>query len=123
MNNFKIIFIMIAVVFMSNSCSKHEDEAIVDCLGDSILMKLKHSEDETNSKKINYSIEYYGSKTISSVTWTFGDGSPSETINSTTGAVAHTYSAAGTFEVKADVTISKEGGSCTTSPKKSITVN
>ncbi|WPO79869.1 PKD domain-containing protein [Flavobacterium sp. KACC 22761] len=108
---------------MINSCSKSEDEAIVNCFGDSILTELKHSADGTNSKIINYSIQYSGSNTVTSVKWTFGDGTPVQTVTSANGAVSHTYTAAGTFEVKADVTLSKGGGSCTVSPKKSVTVN
>ncbi|CAA9197935.1 hypothetical protein FLA105534_01896 [Flavobacterium bizetiae] len=123
MKKIATILILTAVFFASNSCSKSDDEAIVDCFGDSILTELKHSADGTNSKIINYSIQYSGSNTVTSVKWTFGDGTPAQTVNSATGAVAHTYAAGGTFEVKADVTVSKSGGSCTVSPKKSITVN
>lgn len=123
MKKITAILILTILVFISNSCSKHDDEAIVDCFGDSILTELKHSTDGTNSKIVNYSIQYSGSNTVTSVKWTFGDGTPAQTINSATGAVSHTYTAAGTFEVKADVTISKSGGSCTISPKKSVTVN
>lgn len=123
MKKIATILILTAVFFTSNSCSKSDDEAIVDCFGDSILTELKHSADGTNSKIINYSIQYSGSNTVTSVKWTFGDGTPAQTVNSATGAVSHTYAAAGTFEVKADVTVSKSGGSCTVSPKKGITVN
>ncbi|KQO29846.1 hypothetical protein ASF10_04880 [Flavobacterium sp. Leaf82] len=123
MKKITTILILTILVFISNSCSKHDDEVIVDCFGDSILTELKHSTEGTNSKTINYSIQYSGSNTVTSVKWTFGDGTPAQTINSATGVVSHTYTAAGTFEVKADVTISKSGGSCTISPKKSVTVN
>lgn len=123
MKKITTILMITLVLFISYSCSKNDDEAIVDCFGDSILTQLKHSVDGTNSKVINYSIQYSGSNTVSSVKWTFGDGTPAQTITSATGAVSHTYTAAGTYEVKADVTISKGGGSCTISPKKSITVN
>ncbi|GAA3752586.1 hypothetical protein GCM10022422_42640 [Flavobacterium ginsengisoli] len=122
MRKIATFLVLVTVLYTSNSCSKHDDEAIVDCFGDSILTELKHSTDGTNSKIINYSIQYGGSNTITSVKWTFGDGK-TETINTSTGAVSHTYSAAGTFEVKADVTIKKGDGSCTVSPKKSVTVN
>lgn len=123
MKKIATILMLMTVFFMSNSCSKSDDEAIVDCFGDSILTELKHSADGTNSKIINYSIQYSGSNTVTSVKWTFGDGTPAQTVSSATGAVSHTYAAAGTFEVKADVTLSKSGGSCTVSPKKNITVN
>lgn len=124
MKKIATIFILALVFFISNSCSKHDDEAIVDCFGESLLVSLKHSADGTNAKLINYSIEYGGSNTVSSVKWTFGDGTPAQTVNSATGAVSHTYATAGTFEVKADVTLGKGGGgSCTVSPKKNVTVN
>jgi hypothetical protein len=122
MKKIKIILMLIAVVFVTNSCSKKDDDVIIDCFGDSILTSLKHSADATNSKIVNYSIEYSGSNTVSSVKWTFGDGTPAQTV-SANGAVSHTYTAAGTFEVTADVTLSKDGGSCTVSPKKNVTVN
>ncbi|MTH17090.1 PKD domain-containing protein [Flavobacterium sp. LC2016-01] len=117
------ILMLALVFFANNSCSKHDDEAIVDCFGESILTELKHSADAGNSKIINYSIQYSGSNSVSNVKWNFGDGTPVQTITSANGAVSHTYTAAGTFEVKADVAISKSGGSCAVSPKKSVTVN
>jgi len=123
MENSKRIFAVVIIAFLCFSCSKSDDAAIVDCFGDSILTELKHSADGTNSKIINYSIQYSGSNTVTSVKWTFGDGTPAQTVSSATGAVSHTYNAAGTFEVKADVTLSKGGGSCTVSPKKNVTVN
>lgn len=117
------VILILMLAFINNSCSKHDDEEIVDCFGDSILTSLKHSEDGTNSTIIHYSIQYSGSNTVSSVTWTFGDGTPAQTVSSAAGTVSHTYTLVGTYEVKADVNISKEGGSCTVSPKKSVTVN
>ena len=112
------IFTVIIIAFLGFSCSKHDDEEIVDCFGESILIQLKHSADGADSKKINYSIEYAGTRTISSVKWTFGDGTTGTGIS-----VSHTYAAAGTFEVKADVTTKDGRSECTSSPKKSITAN
>lgn len=123
MKKIATILMFSMLLFMINSCSKSEDEAIVDCFGDSILTEVKHTADGANSKIINYSIQYSGSNTVTSVKWNFGDGTPVQTVNSPTGAISHTYSATGTVEVKADVTLSKGGGSCTVSPKKSVTVN
>lgn len=113
------MFLMLSVfVFELNSCSKSEDEHVVDCFGDSVLTQLKHTVDDGNPKEIDYSIQYSGSSTVSSVKWDFGDG---KTATGT--SVTHQYTAAGTYEVKADVTFAKDGSSCTVSPKKSITVN
>lgn len=106
--------------FIINSCSKSDDEAIVDCLGDSILTELKHPVDAADSKKINFSIEYAGSdRTLSNVKWTFGDGQTATGLS-----VSHTYSTAGSYTVKAEVTTKKGSSSeCTHEKTKTITVN
>jgi len=51
---------------------------------------------------MNYSVEYTGTGTLSSVKWTFGDGT---TGDGTT--VTHTYNAAGTYEAKAMLQLKK----------------
>lgn len=123
MKNAVAILMFTLIAFSSNSCSKQDDENVVDCFGDSILTQVKHSADASNSKIINYSIQYSGSNSVSSVKWNFGDGTPAQVVNTTDGFVSHTYTAAGTFEARADVTLVKSGSSCTVSPKKSVTVN
>ncbi|KAF2514590.1 PKD domain-containing protein [Flavobacterium foetidum] len=111
------ILVVTAVILVAFSCSKTE-ESIVDCLGESIFIKLHNSTDATNPKLMNYSVEYSGTGTLSSVKWNFGDGT------SATGAVVtHTYTAAGTYEATAEVTVKKDGSECTSSPKRSVTVN
>lgn len=110
---------MLALVFYTaNSCSKHDDEAIVDCLGESIFVKIHNSTDTNNPKLMNYSVEYTGSGTVSAVKWSFGDGSSADGA-----VVTHIYSAAGTYEARADVTIKKNNSECTSSPKRTVTVN
>jgi chitodextrinase len=118
MKKITAILMFTMAFFVATSCSKSDDEHIVDCFGDSVLTELKHTVDDGNPKEIDYSIQYSGSSTLTSVKWTFGDG---KTATGT--SVTHQYNAAGTYEVKADVTFTKDGSSCTVSPKKSITVN
>lgn len=113
------ILILVTIFCTASSCSKDEDKAVIDCFGESLLIQLKHTSDATNPKIINYSIQNDNDSAVTSVKWTFGDGK-TETINTASGAVSHTYTAAGTFEVKADVILST---GCTVSPKKNITVN
>lgn len=115
---FTIAFIA-AVLLLGFSCSKSDIEKGIDCVGESLFVKLKHTTDGTNPKIINYSVEYTGTYTLKSVKWTFGDGTP--TVEGT--SVSHTYTAAGTYTVKADVTIQHGNGTCTSSPTKSVTVN
>ncbi|RUT69912.1 PKD domain-containing protein [Flavobacterium cupreum] len=117
MKKLTTILMLTLVFFMTNSCSKHDDEVIIDCLAESIYIKLHNSTDAVNPKLMNYSVEYTGTGTLSAVKWNFGDGS---TGTGTT--VAHIYASPGTYEAKADVTVKKNGSECTSSPKRTVTV-
>lgn len=114
-----VSILMLALVFYTaNSCSKHDDEVIIDCLGEAIFVKLHNSTDATNPKLMNYSVGYSGTGTLVGVKWTFGDGTTG-TGTSTT----HIYPAAGTYEVSAEVTVAKNGADCTSIPKRTVTIN
>lgn len=120
-----MVFVM-AVMLLNFSCEKEIDKAleqVVDCTGESFFVKMKNKTDDVNIKKVDFSIEYSGTKTLKSVTWDFGDGTPKQTVPGTATAVSHIYSAAGNYTVRYDVTIENGGSSCTTSPTRSITVN
>ncbi|RYJ39435.1 PKD domain-containing protein [Flavobacterium anhuiense] len=111
--------LMFSMVFFGiNSCSKHDDEVIIDCLAESLYVKMHNSTDATNPKLMNYSVTYDGTGTLVSVKWTFGDGT-----TGTGAVVTHTYAAAGTYEAKAEVTVKKDGQECTSIPKRTVTVN
>ena len=119
MKNISGIFMFTMVLLTAFSCSKSEEEHIGDCLSDPIYSELKHTTDPADPKKINFSLVYTGERTLSNVKWTFGDG---QTASGAT--VSHTYTAAGTYEVKAELT-TKDGNSseCSHTKNKSITVN
>ena len=119
MKNTAIVIGSVLALFISFSCGDELEKGI-DCVAESTFVQLKHTADATNENKIDYKIEYSGTYTLTSVKWTFGDGT-TETINGNT--VSHTYASAGTYTVKADVTIRKGGNRCTSSPTKSVTVN
>jgi hypothetical protein len=113
------ILCFVALLILNVSCGKDDIEKGIDCIGESIFEKVTHTADGANPKKINFAVEYSGSKTLKSVKWTFGDGTPAvEGVS-----VSHTYSAAGTYSVKADITVQEGKGTCTSSPVKSVTVN
>lgn len=118
MKKITTILILIIIAFASNSCSKELD-SIVDCAGESILVKIEHTEDPANSKKINYSFYYAGSGTVKSIVWTFGDGTPSETGKD----VSHTYAASGSYTVKVQAKIRKDNTDCDITPQKTLSVN
>lgn len=110
----------VLVALISFSCGDDLENAI-DCVGESALLELKHTADATNAKKIDYEIGYNGSYTVSSVKWTFGDGSVIQTVEGNT--VSHVYTTAGTYTAKAEVTIKKGSSSCNQSKTKSVTIN
>ncbi|KIO52346.1 hypothetical protein IW18_14615 [Flavobacterium hibernum] len=117
MKKFAIILILASMAFIGNSCSKAL-ESIVDCTGESVLVKLEHTPDAANSKKINFSLTYAGSGTVQAVTWNFGDG----TAPVAGKEVSHTYSTAGSYVVKAEVSIKKGDDTCGMTPQRTITV-
>ncbi|WP_264531622.1 PKD domain-containing protein [Flavobacterium sp. N502540] len=114
-----VSILMLALVFYTaNSCTKRDEDEIADCLTEAIFVKLHNSTDATNPKLMNYSVGYSGSGTLIGVKWTFGDG--------TTGTgkdITHTYPAAGTYEVSAEVTVGINGSECTSIPKRTVTIN
>lgn len=114
-----ILFVTLLSV-LSFSCGDDLENAI-DCVTESALLQLNHTTDATNAKEIDYEIKYTGEYTVSSVKWSFGDGSAEQTVNGKT--VSHTYTAAGTYTVKADITIKKGSSSCNQSKSKTVTVN
>lgn len=115
-----IILFVATVLFLNFSCSKDVISDAIDCVGESFFMKIKHTTNGANPKKIDFTIEYSGVYTIKSIKVSFGDGT-SATITGNT--VSHEYASAGTFTVKADITIQKGKENCTSSPTKSVTVN
>lgn len=117
MKKIATILLLISIAFISDSCSK-AIESIVDCTGEIILVKLEHTPDAANSKKINFSFYYAGSGTVEAVTWNFGDGTAPVASKET----SHTYSAAGTYVVKAEATIKKGNDHCHMTPQRTITV-
>lgn len=108
------------MLFLNFSCSKDDVSKGIDCFAEDLFIKVKHTTDATNPKKVDFVIEYTGKHTLSSVKWTFGDGT-TQTVTGNT--VSHIYSGAGTFQLRADITIKSDSGTCTTSPTRSVTVN
>ncbi len=118
MKKIGMFIIFMIALFINYSCSKHDDEAIIDCFAESIYIKLHNSTDAANPKLMNYSVEYSGTGTLTSVKWNFGDGT-----TGTGATVTHTYTAAGEYIATAEVTVKVDGSECTSIPKRTVTVN
>jgi PKD repeat protein len=88
--------------------------------GQSSTLEIQYSLDPLNSKRINYVLKYDGSGSLSSIVWTFGDGK-TETVNGL--KVTHFYETVGTYEVKADVTVTKDQEECPVTENKTVQVN
>ena len=112
------LLLILAGCICGISCSK-TGEAAIDCVAEGVLVSLKYQADNTDAKKINFTVQYDGDKTVMSVEWQFGDGSK-ETSNVTT---THIYAAPGPYTVKAFVHLSAGSSTCVIEPSKNITVN
>ncbi|WP_208328341.1 PKD domain-containing protein [Flavobacterium poyangense] len=115
----KSLIVVVAIIFLGFSCSKKDTERIIDCVGESLRVHITDSKDATDKKKVNFTVDYSGSYTFVSVKWDFGDGTVQEV---TTKTISHTYSKAGTFAVKADISVKSGKSNCTFSPKRNVTV-
>lgn len=118
MRKIATILMFTLVFYASNSCSKKDDEAIIDCFAQQIDIKVHNSTDATNPKLMNYSATYSGSGTLTGVKWNFGDGK-----TGTGETVTHTYSAAGTYDASAEITVKTGGSECTSTIKRPVTIN
>ncbi|MWB95523.1 PKD domain-containing protein [Flavobacterium sp. GA093] len=118
-NKFALLLVICSLLFVF-SCGKDDLENAFDCTEQALFIKLTHTTDAANPKKIDYVIDYSGTYSVKSVKWTFGDGK-TETVNGAT--TSHIYDAAGTYSVKAEVTIHNGSSSCNSSREKSITVD
>lgn len=111
-----IFFLTVTAFSIFSSCGRVE-EGIVDCVGEAVLTSLHAQVSGTNPKQVEFNVSHSGENQITSIVWSFGDG----TTTTTTGTTAtHLYNAAGTYEVKAEVKINN--GKCTISPKKSVDI-
>lgn len=112
----KKLFFLCSTLLILCSCSKDDGKDIVDCIGESLFVNVKHTvEDET----VNFKVEYSGQSTLkNTVTWDFGDGK----VETITGNMAtHIYSQSGSYKVKASVSI--ENPNCTFDLKEDVTIN
>ncbi len=117
----KITILFVAtILFLNFSCSKDDVKKGIDCVAESLNVHLKNTTDPANAKKMDYAIDYTGSYTLTSVVWTYGDGT-TETVTGPT--VSHIYPAAGTYTVKAVVNIKNGNETCSSSPTRSVTIN
>ena len=60
-------------LLMFLSCKKKIDKAI-DCLGESLLTSVHHSNDNANPKKVDFTIRYAGEHNVSYISIDYGDG-------------------------------------------------
>lgn len=109
----------LTALILTSSCEK-ATESLINCIGESLLVTIQATPDATDPKKVQFSIKYTGSLTMSTITWDFADGSPvAEGAASTT----HTYAVAGSYLVSATVKLQKANSTCVPNPQKNITVN
>lgn len=117
----KIKFLYLMIITVSTiilSCSDDDADSFFSCLGETSITHIVHNIDSNNALQVNFEIEYNGDYSLSNVQWDFGDGS------SGSGATtSHTYNSAGTYLIKASVSVNEEGNNCSFTKDKSITVD
>ena len=94
------LFLCMVTLSLIVGCDE-SDLGINDCFSIGLLLDVSHT---TDGLTASFEINYDGSNTLNDeVRWDFGDG----TSQTTTGRSAeHTYSASGSYDVKATVTLS-----------------
>jgi hypothetical protein len=113
-----LVFLVVVSVILLNSCQKMAQDAI-DCLRVSELISIQSATD--GNKKMKFWVTSYGSGSMQSVTWNFGDGTTATANPQST--IIHTYPSTGNYTVTAMVTIDlHNGNTCGPQPKKAITV-
>lgn len=107
---------LLGVFFLTFSCSGKDAENIINCLGESSFVSIE-IENDNGDRTVNFSIDYTGDFTVRSVQWDFGDG------NSGNGtSVSHTYTAAGSYAVKAIVELRDGDAFCKPEKTRNVTV-
>jgi PKD repeat protein len=107
-------------LFILPGCEKDIENAI-DCVGESILVDVKHTTDSTDPKTITFTVSYSGDhKLDNTVKWNFGDGT-NQTATGT--SVTHTYATAGDYTAIATVKLINGGSSCSPEVKENVTIN
>ncbi len=116
LSSFSRIFALLGMVFLTLSCSGDDAENIINCLGESSFISIE-IENDNGDRTVGFSIDYTGDLTLRSVEWDFGDGNTSSGTS-----VSHTYSAAGSFSVKAKVELRDGDAFCKPEKTRNVTV-
>ncbi len=115
-SSFPRIFGLLGMVLLTFSCSGDDAENIINCLGESAFVRIE-IENDNGDRTVGFSIDYTGDLVVRSVEWEFGDG------NSGNGtSVSHTYTAAGSFTVKAIVELRDGDAFCKPEKTRNVTV-
>ncbi|MBD3905508.1 PKD domain-containing protein [Chryseobacterium sp. Ch-15] len=101
---------------MISSCGR-EEEAVVDCFAEGIKASLHYKASSTDPKQITLNVEYWGDKEVTSVKWSFGDGTTASTSSIST---THNYGSAGNYSATAEVSLNN--GKCDLTTKKTVEV-
>jgi PKD repeat protein len=114
-----VMLILAATMLYFSSCKKTKE--IIDCLGEVTHFTFNYEADSEDAKTIKFTIDYTGSHNLQqAVEWNFGDGTTT-TVNGKT--AEHTYSAAGTYDVRYKPTVKNGDETCSPEYEQTITVN
>ncbi|WP_316833026.1 PKD domain-containing protein [Pedobacter aquatilis] len=114
-----LVITLLSVPLLFNSCRKAAESA-VDCLGQSFYVSFKHNTNDQDPRKVDFNLTYSGKLQVASMRIDYGDG---QTQTLSTGIISHTYAAAGTYQVKAWISLQNGKGSCEVNPVRQVIVN
>lgn len=116
----KAAIVITTLMIFSLSCKKLTED-IINCATESILLGIKYTANSQDPKKITFEVRYYGDYTLDhNINWDFGDGHSESNYGLT---VEHTYDSTGTYDVKAEISLSSDDNSCSTTINKKVEVN
>ena len=116
---FVLLAILLFGMSLSFSCKK-ETEELIECITEELLFGFDATISGQDPKTVTFEISYDGDHTLdNSIKWDFGDGEV-KTLNGKT--AQHTYSASGSYDVKAEVTIRNGDAYCTYEFKKTVDI-
>lgn len=121
MKKIRLIAVLLFAISVTFSACKKDAEETIECLTERALVSISHSVDAENPKLITFKVTYSGDHTLDhSINWNFGD---SKSPISNTVEKKHTYSEAGTYHAKAEVTIRNGDAWCTYELDETVEVN
>lgn len=106
-----------ALLFLMFACNGDDDASqVIDCEQEASLVQIDDNSSQ-GGMTVEFSIQYFGSLSVTEVNWDFGDGT-----KDSGSSVSHLYINSGTYQVQAQVRLSRGDNDCLAVPTTSINI-